>query len=45
MVPLLLDPRSTSSVFRYASYADLVEPTRDFGIHRVRKGIVTRAVP
>jgi hypothetical protein len=41
---LLLDPRSTSSVFRYPDYASLVRPDEDFFVYRTFKG-ATRQQP
>ncbi len=37
---LLLDPRSTSSVFRYPEYAQLVDATREFFVYRTFKGAI-----
>lgn len=34
LLPLLLDPRSPSSVFRYARYTALLEPDRPFFVYR-----------
>jgi hypothetical protein len=36
---LLLDPRSTSSVFRYPEFAKLVDATRDHFVYPVFKGV------
>lgn len=36
---LLLDPRSTSSVFRYPDYAALVTPAADFFVYHVTDGL------
>ncbi len=41
---LLLDPRSTSSVFRTPEYAALLKPDEDFFIYRTFKG-ATRVAP
>lgn len=41
---LLLDPRATSSVFRYPEYAALVSPDEEFFVYRTFKGAV-RAAP
>jgi hypothetical protein len=41
---LLLDPRATSSVFRYPEYAALVTPEEEFFVYRTFKGAV-RAPP
>lgn len=35
---LLLDPRSTSSVFRYPDYAALVTPAADFFVYHATGG-------
>lgn len=37
---MLLDPRSTSSVFRYPEFAALVKPDRDHFVYPVFKGVV-----
>lgn len=37
---LLLDPRSTSSIFRYPEYASLVDPEQPHFIYPVFKGVV-----
>ena len=44
LVPLLLDPRSTSSLFRLPEFASELVPEREFGVYRVHTG-VTRAAP
>jgi Zinc carboxypeptidase len=41
LVPLLLDPRSNSSVFQEPAYASLVEVGRDFFVARVAEGAPT----
>ncbi|MBM4227514.1 MAG: hypothetical protein FJ164_07200 [Gammaproteobacteria bacterium] len=41
---LLLDPRATSSLFRYPEYAQLIRPTEDFFVYRTFKG-ATRSTP
>lgn len=41
---LLLDPRATSSVFRYPDFASLVSPDAEFFVYRTFKGAV-RAAP
>ena len=41
---LLLDPRATSSVFRYPEFAALVVPDEDFFVYRTFKG-TTRSQP
>ncbi len=41
---LLLDPRSTSSVFRYPEFSTLVVPTQEFFVYRTFKG-ATRSPP
>jgi len=38
---LLLDPRSTSSIFRYPEYASLVDPERPHFVYPVFKGVTT----
>jgi hypothetical protein len=44
LVPLLLDPRSTSSLFRLPEFAAQVRADQELGVYRVRKG-VTRGAP
>ena len=39
---LLLDPRSTSSIFRYPEYSALVQPEEDFFVYRTYKGATRR---
>ena len=41
---LLLDPRATSSVFRYPEFASLVDPAQDLFVYRTFKG-ATRSPP
>jgi len=38
---LLLDPRSTSSVFRYPAYAALIDPAEPLFVYPVFKGVAT----
>lgn len=45
MLPLLLDPRSNSSVFQDPHYAALVRPGEDFFIARVARAIPRREPP
>ena len=40
LVPLLLDPRSNSSVFRAAPYSSALVRGGDFPVYRVRKGVI-----
>jgi hypothetical protein len=44
VVPLLLEPRSTSSIFRYPEFAALVKPEEEFFVYRTYKG-ATRSQP
>lgn len=44
MAVLLLDPRATSSMFRYPEFAKLVQPTEEFFVYRTFKG-ATRSQP
>ncbi|MGD9600658.1 MAG: M14 family zinc carboxypeptidase [Gammaproteobacteria bacterium] len=44
LAALLLDPRATSSVFRYPEFAALVQPDEEFFVYRTFKG-ATRARP
>jgi len=37
---MLLDPRSTSSVFRYPDYAALLSPDREHFVYAAFKGVV-----
>ena len=43
LVPLLLDPRSISSVFRLPEFAAQLIPGREFGVYRVHKGVLRSA--
>lgn len=45
LVPLLLDPRSTSSLFRLPEFAPMVAADREFGVYRVHKGVMRGAPP
>ena len=45
LVPLLLDPRSTSSLFRLPQFAALLDAEREFGVYRVHKGVMRGAAP
>ena len=45
LVPLLLDPRSPSSLFRLSEFAPLLVRDQDFGVYRVRKGVMRGASP
>jgi hypothetical protein len=38
IAPLLLEPRSTSSIFRYPEFAALVKPEEEFFVYRTYKG-------
>ena len=38
IAPLLLEPRSTSSIFRYPEFAVLVKPEEEFFVYRTYKG-------
>ena len=38
LAALLLDPRATSSVFRYPEFAALVKPDEEFFVYRTFKG-------
>ena len=40
LVPLLLDPRSNSSVFRAAPYSSALVRGGDFPVYRVRRGVI-----
>lgn len=44
VIPLLLEPRSTSSIFRYPEFAALVKPEEEFFVYRTFKG-ATRNTP
>lgn len=45
LVPLLLDPRSPSSLFRLPAFAPLLVRDQEFGVYRVRKGVLRGAPP
>jgi len=45
LVPVLLDPRSTSSLVRLPQFSSMLEAGKEFGIYRVRKGVVRAAAP
>lgn len=45
LVPLLLDPRSTSSLFRLPEFAAQVVAGEEFGVYRVHKGVMRGAPP
>ncbi|MBK8960793.1 MAG: hypothetical protein IPM80_20840 [Proteobacteria bacterium] len=45
LVPVLLDPRSTSSLMRLPQFSSMLEAGKEFGIYRVRKGVVRAAAP
>jgi hypothetical protein len=43
LVPLLLDPRSPSSLFRLPEFAAALRADQDFGIYRIHKGVMRGA--
>ncbi len=45
LVPLLLDPRSTSSLFRLPEFAPLLDAEGELGVYRVHKGVMRGAAP
>lgn len=45
LVPLLLDPRSTSSLFRLPEFSPLLETGKEFGVYRVHKGVMRAGSP
>lgn len=45
LVPLLLDPRSTSSLFRLPQFAAQLDAEGDLGVYRVHKGVMRGAAP
>ncbi len=43
LVPLLLDPRSPSSLFRLPEFAAALRADQDFGVYRIHKGVMRGA--
>ena len=43
LVPMLLDPRSTSSLFRLPQFAPAFAPEHEFGVYRVAPDVTRRA--